>query len=228
MVICIINGIQNFNYKTDQNGELFYQMIIFLKKISNNLIQFNIEFNLYLNQLYTLLILIKVQETLEKNGKSNPENINEYINNVKDQFEKIASNDENIAIQNLQVEYNFLRERINNKHFPELINEIFSSRFIQIKKKNYRGKMLELIINDNNILLKSHILLCYFFLSYNLIPLDENNTQKCIESFTSVYTKQTEIGRIINQSKNEILDEVLLYLFETKINSYFYEIKKKI
>ncbi len=227
LIICIINGIQNFNYKADQNGELFHKMIIFLKEISNNLIQFNIEFNLYLNQLYTLLILIKVQETLEKNGKSNPENINEYINNVKDQFEKIASNDENIAIQNLQVEYNFLRERINNKHFPELINEIFSSRFIQIKKKNYRGKMLELIINDNNILLKSHILLCYFFLSYNLIPLNENNKKKCIESFTSIYTKKTEIGRIINNSKNEILDEVLLYLFETKINSYFYEIKKK-
>ena len=87
--------------------------------------------------------------------------------------------------------------------------------------------MLDLIINDKNILIKSHILLSYFFLSYNLKPLSGNNINKCIESFTSIYSKVTETGKIINNSKNEILDEILLYLFETKINSYFYEIKKK-
>ena len=88
--------------------------------------------------------------------------------------------------------------------------------------------MFEFIIQDNRILILSQRLFYIFLSSYSLIPIninENNNEEKCKNSFSSIFIEKTKIKNLINDTKKEILDEILLYLFEIKINSYFHEIK---
>ena len=223
LIKIILNKIETFEDKND--GEKLNKMIEFLNDISNNILQLNYEFILYLREIYTLLCFIKVHEALTKSGKSSLNNIKEYLRNINKQFKCLYEGNEPQSKTLLNKECNFLKTNVNEIYFPDLIIIIFSYRIKQFKSEDYRVQLLEFILNDKRLIKLSQPLLYIFLKRYDLIPLSDDNIEReeCINSFLSI-SKENEnqtILNLLNNTKDEILDEILLYLFETKINIYF-------
>ena len=143
------------------------------------------------------------------------------------------TDDENIKqlIENLDKEYKFLKEEIkDNELQSKLIMYILDGKIKQIPNKEYRKKILEYILNDNNLILKSGSFLA-IILNKEIAPSsqtdDEENIGDLIENYLSFAKEHNDLYGWLEKNKdNKLLDEILLYLFESYVMLYFENIEK--
>ena len=101
----------------------------------------------------------------------------------------------------------------------------------QHKEEEYYKKILEIVLSDKELILKGK----YIFnviLDKNIISPkigNEENKEKLKQNFLSFTNKENKLFEILEKEKNLenniIIDEILLYLFESYVNSYFDSIK---
>ena len=233
IIKCILENIVNF--QKDDDGQIFYSMIEYLNDCSNRIMQLNFEYTLYLRELYSLLCFLKVHDSLLKNGNLKENIIKEYFSILNQECRNLYEGNVNEGNNLLKREFEYLRGKVKPEHFPDLMINIFSYRIKQFKLVEYREKMLELIINNRDLIKISQKLLFMFLQRYDLIPLNENNEitrEDCIDAFLSIskedQQQQHKILQLLNNSNDEILDEILLFVFEIKINAYFESKKNSI
>ena len=219
---CILENVAKF--QKDDDGQIFYSMIEYLNDCSNRIMQLNYEYTLYLRELYSLLCFLKVHDCLVKNGNLKENIIKGYFTILNQECTNLYEGNYNEGNNLLNREFEFLKEKVRPEHFPDLMITIFSYRIKQFKLEEYREKMLELIINNRDLIKISQKLLFIFLQRYELIPLNENNEnsrEDCIDAFLSISKENNNILNLLNNSNDEILDEILLFVFEIKINLYF-------
>ena len=112
---------------------------------------------------------------------------------------------------------------------------------MQISDDNFRKKILEIILKNNNLIINSKLIFWILFSKYNLnIPEEDEDDEKIPENekdndYYENYTKQfmkfidtkNKNLELLNNQKNIFLDEILISLFEIYINSYINELDNK-
>ena len=109
---------------------------------------------------------------------------------------------------------------------------ILDGKIKQIPNKEYRKKLLEYILNDNNLILKSGSILAIILNKEIALSSqtdeEEDNNEDLIEDYLSFAKEHDPLYEILeNQIDNKILlDEIILYLFESYVMLYFENIEK--
>ena len=217
----------DFNTLTKDNQNEFLKN---LNEIIALIDQTKTQLNMYLNEFSNLISLVEVSDALISIKKFDIKKIDNYKQIINFQNENIKNENINKAINSLQEEYDFLYKNLNeNQNFPEIVISILSQKVMQVSNDEYRNKILELILKENKLIINSKLILWILFTRYKLdikCPNDneeedeEEDEEELVNKFMSFTEVQNMNLDLLNSQNNIILDEILIYLFEIKINSF--------
>ena len=220
------------NLKNDNYNEFFLKLneiIILIEQTKTPL-------KLYLKEFSNLNSLVEVSNALIEMNKFNFNEIEKYLQIINFENENIKNGIFEMASNSLEDEYDFMVKNLGDyKKFSEIVISVFSQKVMQISNDEYRNKLLKIIMKDNNLIINSKLILWILFTRYKLdieYPDDEendeeeeeeeiiNNEDKYINKFMNFINNKNINLELLNSQENIILDEILIYLFEIKINTF--------
>ena len=101
-------------------------------------------------------------------------------------------------------------------NFYKLLNLVFLNEFIKVTSEKFRELLLQKILENNSFIRNSSQI--FKIILENLI---DSNPERMKDNFSSIKEENSAILKLINNAKNEFLDEVIMNIFETKISIYF-------
>ena len=220
-----------------------------LKKFSSDLnevtqifTQFNCNLKLKLKGQFSLNTIIKCIEYFENNNKKEEDYIDlltVLINNIF--YEKNFMINKNFSgLKNILTEE---KDIIINNGLPnELCMKIFIDKLLKyITNEDYKLEILKIFFSVPELIKYSSLFFTLIFLSNNISSLikpiifdprrlNNDNEKKLIKLFGEIKNKDNvkilvEINR--ESENNEILKEILIYIFEINLISYFEDIQKR-
>ena len=226
-----LNNINLKNYCTDLN------------EVTQIFIQFNCNLKLKLKGHYSLITIITIIEHFQNNNSD----LEKYkslfiylIKNIFDEKQFLLNNNITQAIEALIEQKNII---INNNLPDEICMKIFTDKLSQFfKLEEYKLELIKVVFSVPRLIKYSSLFFNYVFFSATLMPLmkpkmfdpqsvdRENRRRNNIKKFAEIKNQEKyKILIEINKEaeKNETLKEILMYIFEMKLTSYFDETKKK-
>jgi len=212
------NGENNENNNTIEINHYYY-ILIDIYKILQNL---NDDLYIYLNEMYIIDELIKIIELFTK--KKNIEKINEIKNLMKDNAMIIQKNSDNEVklndelINNFESIYNsIIKDEIIDKNDRDYYDKLRYILFKEIKKIpniDYRFKILEKLLESNEMIKKSNDI--FQMLLKNYVKKEYKSNRN------TILTNGDDIIKILDETvnKNFVLAETLLYFFEKNALNY--------
>ena len=215
----------------------------FVRTCNNFLQNANIiEMNLRLNSrnIFQLKIFVQIGEFKHE---ENEQNIDiEFKNFIYLMTNEISILNKNKNINNeriidelniiLEKEYQFLQNRLKNeKKYYTIILSFFGIKLSQIYNEKYHKKILKIILSDHNLIEKSHSIFSIIFDNNKISPklekeAEENNNEELLENYLKFTNEENGLYELLeNQKENTILNDIILYLFESYVNVYFDSIK---
>ena len=216
----------------------------FVRKCNNILQNANVvEMNLRLfsKNIFQLKIFVKVGEYLlektDENEKDEKviEEFKQFIDLIKNEIEILNQNNNNPnnieKLKNiLEEEYKFLKNKFQGKRY-ELILGIFGIKLTQIQNEEYHKKILQIVLSEKELILRGQSIFS-IILDKNIISPKLGtpaNKEELKEKFLSFTNQENSLFEIFENEKkrenNIIIDEILLYLFESYVNAYFESIQ---
>ena len=187
-------------------------------KIDNNLNSF------YSKEIFSLQQFLIIYEKLNNVNQITKENIinvlkilsnqSKYINN----FIKEEKDCEDLC-DNIEILFNFLNEKLGNtNNFAELILNIFVDEAKKIKSQEYRKKLTEIILKNPMLIKKSYP---FFSIILNFLSSDVSDDNPIKDNLNKLENSMNSCIQLINKADNEILNQIILSIFENIFNIYF-------
>ena len=208
--------------KLEEEGQKFYDFINLLKTITKDSLIINEDLSIYSKEIYTIQEFLEIEEGLNNVNKSNKENILNVlrilidISKITNQKYEISMQEKNLSNDINQL-YDFLLNNLGDtEKFRELVMGIFVRESKKIKNENYRKTLIEIILKNNNLIIYSYSFMSIIMDGYiSSDPIDIANNLKNLKD------DQKNWIELINNANNEVLNQILLSIFEKKINIYF-------
>ena len=208
---CLKSILDDFEFLNDLNEVQYFDFLKTIKSIMQNAMQLEINLRFFSKEIFHLQSFLQIIYIFTQEGEKKKDKITELINLMKRESEIFANenftDDENIKqlIENLDKEYKFLKEEIkDNELQSKLIMYILDGKIKQIPNKEYRKKLLEYILNDNNLILKSGKFLA-IILNKEIAPSsqtdDEENIEDLIEDYLSFAKEHDPLYEILENQK---------------------------
>ena len=235
--ICqIIINPNYIDYTKIKNLELLCED---LNKITQIFSQFNITLSLSLRKQYSLNSILKLIEyyiKVEKKDRGKNDyriKLNNFIKNIYNEFNYISSNSISEATNSFKEQLKIIIDLSE-----ELSVKIFVNKLLEyMKNKPYKLEIVKILFENPSLIKYSTLFFNYIFLFISIKPkkqtkakMKEDEKDKCIKEFSDIFNKnkKDEVLIIIDKQSenNEILKEILIYIFELQINSYFEDCRK--
>ena len=208
-----------------------------LNEVSQKFIQLNTTLKLDNKGQYTLMSICKIIEFTQKNK----------VKIEEKEFKKILG----VFIQNIFAEKFYISRndiyqakkafdeqiKISNNFSNELSSKIFVNKFLQYSRhEKYKYELIKTLFQYPNIIKYSSLFFNFVFITQSIKPkmqkdinISDEDKAAYIKNFGTI-TKSTK-NDILNEiniqaENNEILKEILLYIFELRILSYFEDCEK--
>ena len=187
-----------------------------------NKILHNLKDDLYLNEMYIIDELVKIIEIFKKN--KGIEKINEIKNLIRENafiIQKNYNNEKNLSeelINNFDAIYNLIiKDEIIDKNDKDYYDKVRYILLIEIKKVpniDYRYKILEKLLESNEIIKKSNDI--FQILLKNYVKIDYKS------NIYAILNGDDDIIKILDKTINNnfVLAETLLYFFEKNALNY--------
>ncbi len=206
----------------------------------NNIYQIFSEFNttlsLSLKKQYSINSIVKlieyfIKEHIKKEKSIDRNIINNFIQKLYEEYKYLLNNNINDAIKSFKEQLDII-DGLSDK----LSMIIFENKLLEYyKNEDYKLEMVKILFKYPNLIKYSFLFFNYIFLLLPIKPkklkekIDENEKKEYFKKFCEIKSiKTNKILMIINQEAetNEILKEILIYIFELRINSYFEDCQK--
>ena len=231
--ICyIITDINRMDYKSIEDLELLCSV---LNEVTQVFSQFNSTLSLSLRTYYSIISIVKFIEYYKKHrGMTKNDFINQlisFIKSINEEQELISKNEFSKAKEKFVEQIKIV---INLSY--ELSMKIFVNKYLQYSKyQEYKIQLVKLIFVYPKLIKYSSLFFNYIFLTQSIKPkkqikaLNEREKEESLSKFGEIKNKikdeiLTEINRVAQT--NEILKEILIYIFELRILSYFEDCQK--
>ena len=219
------------NKRQDSEIDINYYYFL-LTEVNKTLQKLSDDLNITLNEMYIIDELIKVIELFKKN--KDIQKINEIKNTLRKNaqiiqefhIEENEQNDDSFNLdEELQKNFDELYKLLTKKDksvekdkiFYDKIRYIFFKEIKKIPYVNYRAKILDIILEENEIIKKSNNIFQILLEEYLKDSYDFNNNLKHILNGDDALIKLVEEKL---KNKNYVLSETLLYLFEKNSIKY--------
>ena len=204
----------------------FYDFIKLLKTMQENISKIFNELSIHSKEIHTIEEFLNIQHHLNLANKSNVENLKEILiilsnhsklaNIVKNDDQKLNCEE---LCDNMKNLYNFLDENLSDtENFPKLILNICLEEIKTISNYNYRKLLVEIVLKNPKIIQISQP---FFSIIINkIIPIDiESISLRIVDDLN--HKEDIDYIEIICETKNDVLNEILLNIFENKFNLFF-------
>ena len=226
--ICyMITDINRMNYKNIENLQLFCSE---LNEVVQALSHINSILVLSLRAYYSIISIKKFIEynlkydNIPKNNFKNQ--LISFIKSINDEREFISKNEIYEAKKRLIEQINIV---ISFSY--ELLMKIFINKYLQYSKyEEYKIQLVKLIFIYPKSIKYSSLFFNYVFLTQEIKPKRGLRREESLNKFGKIKNKiGDQILIEINQEAetNEILKEILMYIFELRILSYFDDCQKE-
>ena len=203
-------------------GQEFYDFINLLKTITKDSLVINDELSIFSKEIFAVQEFLEIEEGLNDVNKSNVENILNVltilmeISKINNRQLELSKQGENLSLNIKQLSEFLLNNLGDTKKYRELIMGIFVRELKKVKNDDYRYTLIEIILKNNNLIVYSYPFMS--ILMNGFVSSDPSEMDLNIKNFQE--DKTTWLG-LINNANNEILNQILLNIFEKKINIYF-------
>ena len=203
--------------------EKFYDFINLIKTISKDILTIYDDLLIYSKENYTINEFLEIENRLHNVNKNSSENILKaleiLLNVTKTNIEEEKGKDLSNYIEQL---FDFLLSNLGDtEEFRELIMEIFVSEIKKVRGDDYRKTLVNKILNNKNLIAFS-----YQFMSILMNELISEFPNEIKDNIAKIQENKSPWLELINKADNKTLNEILLNIFEKKINIYFEEIPK--
>ena len=219
-ILRVVTSNENIYIGLKEDSDKFFELININKQLHQDGLQLNTSFTLYSKEVFSLQEILIIAKAFEVQGISSEEKIDHLTNTIKffsKQTILMIKQKKSKLVSNLEKLYQFLLENIkNNEKFGEIINAIFLNEFNKIIYDEYRQKIIEFILKDNSLIANST----------EIMSIIINNTlnhsiEGIISNLDILHDSKSKIIKMLNDAKKIFLDEIIINIFETKINLYF-------
>ena len=226
MIRVIISNENIYDIKDEFQDEAIFKLISVYKEILQNALSLNNEFNFRTKEAVSLKEILKLFDAFQNLKLLNIENIKSTIkyfkeetryNNEEDGYKLCKSFDE-------FCEFLFKKfENAENKRFDmyKTFSFIFLNEYLKITNEKFRKLLFTKILEKNELIINSSQL--FKLIIENVIDINPSDMENNLEL---IKEKKLPLFKMLNDSKNEVLDEVLFNIFEEKVISFFDSIPK--
>ena len=224
----ILTNINNIDF---ENLDL-KQFCTDLNEVAQTLTQFNSTLSLGLKGQFSFLSICKLIEFSQKNNKEENEFkklLSTFIKNIFDERCFIFKNDISQAKKSFNEQIN-----ISINLSDELSSKIFVNKLLQYtKNEKYKLELVKSLFQYPQLIKFSSLFFNYIFLTQPIKPkkqtkrnISEDDRNELLDKFGEI--KNLEKNAILKEintkaENNEILKEILIYIFELRFISYFEE-----
>ncbi len=205
-------------YELKEND--FFALINANKEILNYALQLEALLSLKSKEVITLQEMLKLINSFTINKLDNVDNIKNIVQYFVQKSNNI--NDGKELCNHLQNLYKFLFSKLgelprNNKlDFYKDLSYVFLNEYKQISFNEFRELLLNIILSNNDFIINSSQL--FKIILETTVNSDIN---KMINNFDLIKDNSDALLKLLNNTKNIFLDEVLMNLFEAKVSHYF-------
>ena len=200
----------------------FFELINTCKDILQDALQLQNNLNMRSKEVFSLQEIMKLIDTFNEIKKVEKEKI-DIIKKVIHYFSvQTACNNEKRQkklIENLNDFIKFLFEKLekeNKNNNYKLLGFLFTNEYIKIVFNSFRVFLLDKILENNDFIKNSSGIMKIILENYI-----DNNPLEMVNNLNLLKEDNNAILKKINNTKNVYLDEVLMNIFEGKINVYF-------
>ena len=244
----LVFTIKKILYYLCEQKEHIDEYIVLIKSNTSELKQFNSEFSFYSKEIYTLQNFILVMKSFEKKAqKIDNQDLIKMTELLDKERDYINNNLQNELANNLEEIKIILVKNLeeNSDEYSSLFINILLNEYRIFQNNEHRLKIVDIICNNNNLIKKSTQILEYIFsgiepdeeLEGNAVENNEeenngeiNNYEKNPLSLNFMKLEDEEENKIYNlidEEGNKTFHQILLFLFECKIENFFVKLKKK-
>ena len=181
-------------------------------KLEKNLLLFS-------NEILSLEIIVKLIDQIKLNNQK------EFIELINETLKVISIND----IDKLDNNMNFINISLskifgeNSKEYYKLIFKIILNKYKSESSNQFREKLIGILLDHKRLFNNQILEYCFPIIQiiFNFSSLEQNicNIQK--KNFFSFIKDENSIKKLINESNNIKINEILLYRFEILFEYYF-------
>ena len=215
-----------FNSENEKDNKLkgqeFYDYLNLLKTITKDALIINEDLVIPSKEIFTIQEFLAIEEGLNKVNKSNVEQLLIALRLLKDfsmiDTQSLDQNERGEVLSNIFNQlYDFLFNNLgDSEKFRELIMDIFGREIKKEKNDIYRQTLLGKILNNKNLIVQSYNFM--FIIMNEFLRVYPTEIRENIKNFQQ---HPSALLELINNSNNDALNEILLSIFENKINTYF-------
>ena len=218
----VITSNEKIYTNLKKESEKFFELITIDKQIHQDALSLNENLSLFSKEVFSLQEIIIIFEALYKFELNTFDNLTETIKFFSKQTYLIIREKKSDLISNLRKLFEFLYKNIknNNEKYGETINSIFLNEFIKIEYEDFRTKIIEIILENKELIPHSTKILTYV-----INDTLDHSIKGILNNLDIIHDSNSKIIKMLNNSKKIFVDEILINIFETKINIYFDLIK---
>ena len=214
----VITSNEKIYIKLKDDSDRYFELINIDKQIHQDGLLLNTSLTLYSKEVYSLQEILIIFEALDRCEINSIENLTKTIKFFSKQTTLIIKEKKSDLISNLKKLYEFLFKNIknNNEKYGEIINSIFWNEFNKIIYDDYRRKIIEIILENQELIPYSTQIMTYI-VNTNL----NHSIEGIANNLDLIHDSKSKIIKMLNSSKKIFVDEMLINIFETKINIFF-------
>ena len=221
----IFNRYINMKYSLPDKEEEFLKSISHFKYILSFAKQIDNKHNIKSKKIYTLEQILLLLDTFYLKDKVNNKNIQTIIDYFIKENIYIENTLEKKIIDGFNEFYKFLSEELGRpkkcKNFYKILNFIFVKEINKYPFQNLRTYILNQILSDDEFLLNS-----YDFVRIILLEGIVVEEAYFGDNIKNIEKRKDPSLIKINDTRNPILEEIIVNTFENAIFEYFDRIKK--
>jgi len=212
----------DFELYENLKNQDFYDFINSLKTIIQNTLTIVNDLIIYSKEVYTIQEFLNIQENLNIVNKSTKESLSKVLMILSDQSKltnAILLDDAqyNPLCENIQKLYDFLIENIGDtNNFAELMLNIFVDEIKKIRSQQYRKKLTDIILQNPKMIAKS-----YPFMKIIISGIIDNSPNSISGNLQAIEDNNDLYLDSINKVESDILNEIILSIFDDQFNYYF-------
>ena len=226
MIRVIISNENIYDIKDKTPDDIIFDLINAYKEILQNALSLNNELTIRSKESVSLQEILKLFDAFSNIKQLNFENMVFIIRFFKNET-KYNNNDDGYNLcSNFDIFCQILLkkfEKNENKKFNiyKTLGFIFLNEYLKITNKDFRILLFEKILEKNELIINSSQL--FKIILENVVDI---RGTEMIDNLKNIKEDKSPLWKMMNNTQNEFLDEVLLNIFEEKIVSFFDSINK--
>ena len=226
MLRVIISNESIYDIKDKIPDDIIFELISAYKEVLQNALSLNNELTFRSKEAVSLQEILKLLDAFTNIKQLNIDNLKSTIKYFKDETRYNNENDGYKLCLNFDVFFQILFkkfEKSENKQFNmyKTFGFIFLNEYLKITDPDFRRLLFEKILEKNEMIINSSQL--FKILVENVVDINPTEMKSNLES---ILEEESPLWKMINNTQNNILDEIIINIFEEKIVSFFDSIHK--